>query len=226
MKPQRRICDITTSRRRITKVKANGPTSIIIGPVNKIKDGRAELDTHADTILFGQSFILISETGQECDVSPYTDEYKSTKNVPIVSAAIVWTSLELAETFIIILHEGLWMNTTMEHTLVNPNPLQHFSVTVQDNPYSNSTLYIEYPDLDFVLPLIVEGTNILAHNRTPTGEELVTCQNIVLSSQHEWNQHIVNFPKALRCEEEEIEYRKSIASISSPVAAVLYDDDD
>ena len=60
MKPQRRICDFTTSRRRITKVKANGPTYIIIGPANKIKDGRVDLDTHADTILFGQSFILLS----------------------------------------------------------------------------------------------------------------------------------------------------------------------
>ena len=77
------------------------------------------------------------------------------------------------------------MNTTMEQTLVNPNQLQHFGVTVQDNPYSNSPLYIESPGRDFVLPLIVEGTNIIAHTRTPTGEELATCQHIVLSSQHE-----------------------------------------
>ena len=67
------------------------------------------------------------------------------------------------------------MNTTMEHTLVNPIQLRHFGVTVQDNPYSNSPLYIEYPDCDFVLPLIVEGMNILAHTRTTNGEELATC---------------------------------------------------
>ena len=102
-------------------------------------------------------------------MSPYTDEHEAIKNVPIVSAATAWTSLELAETFIIILHEGLWMNTTMEHTLVNPNQLRHFGVTVQDNPYSSSPLYIEYPDRDLVLSLIVKGTNILAHTRTPTG---------------------------------------------------------
>ena len=62
------------------------------------------------------------------------------------------------------------MNTTMEHTLVNPNQLRLFGVIVQDNPYSNSPLYIESPDRDFVLPLIAEGANILAHTRTPTGE--------------------------------------------------------
>ena len=75
-------------------------------------------------------------------MSPYTDEYESIKNVPIVLAATAWTSLELAKTVIIILHEGLWVNTTMDHTLVNPNQLQHFGVTVQDNPYSSSPLYI------------------------------------------------------------------------------------
>ena len=118
------------------------------------------------------------------------------------------------------------MNTTMDHTLVNTNQLQHFGVTVQENPYSSSTLYIESPDRDLVLPLIVEGTNILAHTRTPTSKELATCRHIVMSSQHEWNPHSVKFPKALRSVEEEIDYRRSIASMIRPVAAVLYYDDD
>ena len=115
------------------------------------------------------------------------------------------------------------MNTIMEHTLINPNQLQHFSVTVQDNPYSSSLLYIEYPSRDFVLPLIVEGTNIIVHTRRPTGEELATCRHIVLSYHHEWNPHIVQFHKAIRSVEEEIEYQQSILSISS---AVLYDNND
>ena len=94
------------------------------------------------------------------------------------------------------------MNTTMEHTLVNLNQLRHFCVTVQDNPYSSSPLYIESPDHDFLLPLIVEGTKILAHTRTPTGEELAMCQHIVLPSQHEWNPHSVKFPKDTQSVEE------------------------
>ena len=123
MKPRRKICDFITSRQRITKVKANGPTSRIIGATNTIKHGSIELGIHANTVVFGKSFILLSETGRQFDVSPYTDEYEAIKNVPIVLASTAWTSLELAETFIIILHEGFWMNTTMEHTLVNPNKL-------------------------------------------------------------------------------------------------------
>ena len=75
MKPRRKIYDFTTSRRRIVKVKANGPTSRRFGAANKIKHGRIELDTNFNTIVFGQNFILLSKIGRECDVSPYTDEY-------------------------------------------------------------------------------------------------------------------------------------------------------
>ena len=62
------------------------------------------------------------------------------------------------------------MNTTIEQKLVNPDQMRHFGITVQDNLYSNYPLYIESPDCDFVLPLIVEGTNIMAYTRMPTVE--------------------------------------------------------
>ena len=64
MKPRRKICDFTTSRQIIAKVKVNDPTHRRIGATNTVKHGRIELDTHADTIVFGQSFILLSETGR------------------------------------------------------------------------------------------------------------------------------------------------------------------
>ena len=98
MKPRRKICDFTTSRKIVAKVKGNGPTPRRIGATNTIKHGKIELETHADMIVFGQSFILLSETGRKFDVSPYTDEYEEIQNVPIVLAAKTSTSLELAET--------------------------------------------------------------------------------------------------------------------------------
>ena len=87
MKPRRKIFDFTTSCRIIAKVKANVTTSRMIGAANTINHGRIELDTHADTIVFGQSFIMLSKTGRECDLSPYTDDYETIKNAPIVLAA-------------------------------------------------------------------------------------------------------------------------------------------
>ena len=63
MKFRCKICDFTTSRRRIAKIKENGTTSRRIGSTNKIKHCKIELDTHAETIVFGQSFISLSEKG-------------------------------------------------------------------------------------------------------------------------------------------------------------------
>jgi hypothetical protein len=33
-------------------------------------------------------------------------------------------------------HEALLMGNNMDHLLVNPNQLQHYGVTVQDNSYA------------------------------------------------------------------------------------------
>ena len=100
------------------------------------------LDRDLSRDALDQETILFSETLRGCDVSPYTDEYESIKNTHIVLEKTECTSLELAETSIIILHKGLWKNTNMENTLVNPNQLRHFGVTVQENPYSSYQLYI------------------------------------------------------------------------------------
>ena len=55
MKPRRKICDFTTLRQRIAKVKANGTTSRKIRATNTVDHGRIELDTYSETIVFGQS---------------------------------------------------------------------------------------------------------------------------------------------------------------------------
>ena len=111
-------------------------------------------------------------SGRECDVSPYTDAYEAIKSFPTAAAGTAWTSTETSETYILVLHEGLWMGYQMEHSLLNPNQLRHFGVTVQDNPFADAPLYISTENGDFVLPLEILGTNIVAETRTPTEREL------------------------------------------------------
>ena len=54
-------------------------------------EGRIELDSHADTCVLGRNFVILSYSGKECEVLPYSDEYDSVKNVPIVTGATAWT---------------------------------------------------------------------------------------------------------------------------------------
>ena len=100
----------------------------------EVHHGRVELDSHADTIVFGRNCTILDHTGRDCDVSPYTDAYDSIKNVPIVSAGTAWTSNQTGQTYILVFNEGLWMGDQMESTLINQNQLRHFGVDVQDNP--------------------------------------------------------------------------------------------
>ena len=129
--------------------------------------GTIELDSHADTTVFGKNFLILHYTGRECDVLPYTDTYESVKGVPIVSAATAWTCQQSGQTYILVFHEGLWMGESMTNSLINPNQLRAFGCTVQDNPFSGAPIYIEDPDGTIAIPLETVGTNLLATTRTP-----------------------------------------------------------
>ena len=62
------------------------------------------------------------------------------------------------------------MGDKMEHSLVNPNQMRLFGIAVQDNPVCKSPLYLTTEDGDFVLPLQMKGTNVMANTRAPTAK--------------------------------------------------------
>jgi hypothetical protein len=196
---KRHIAGVKSYGRRVSTVSVSASRR-----QEEVFHGTLEMDTHADTIVFGKNFVKMSDTGRECSVSPYTDFYQSINSVPIVQAGTAWTSQSTGETYILVCNEGLWMADHVDNSLVNPNQLRHYGIIVQDNPYSSSPLYIMSPDDDFVMPLEIQGTNVLAHTRTPTDRELNTCKHIVLSSPHYWDPQRIQFPKPHRTVEEEV----------------------
>ena len=160
---------------------------------------RLELDSHADTIVLGSNCVILSHTGRECNVSPYTETYSSIRNVPIVSGATAWTCQETGDTYILVFHESLWMGDIMDHTLVNPNQLRHFGIKVQDNPYGGTEMHLSTESNDMYFPLRSEGTMIYLDTCTPTEQELhEECVHIQLSSKSPWNPHAVQFPEFTR----------------------------
>ena len=117
---ERRICDFVTTDRRDYPERKISATSR--EDQHEVHHGRIELDSHANTIVFGKNCVVLSFTGRECDVSPYTDMYDSIRSVPIAKAGKAWTSPESGTTFILVFNEGLWMGEKMDRTgtLVNP----------------------------------------------------------------------------------------------------------
>ena len=155
-------------------------------------EGRIELDSHADTIILGANCVILSHTGQTCVVMPYSDTYKAITDVPVVTRATLWTSLHDGDEYILIFNEDLWMGDTLQHTLVNPNHLQAYGTTVQDNPFSPSPLSFD-PTNGPVIPLTAMGTIIYCTTRAPSDHELSYLPQIILSSSATWDPHNVVF---------------------------------
>ena len=90
-------------------------------PISLPTEGRIELDSHADTTMLGANCIILSHTGQSCEVMPYSDTYDAITDVPVVTGAALWTSPHDGDEVILIFNEALCMGDTLQHTLVNPN---------------------------------------------------------------------------------------------------------
>jgi hypothetical protein len=120
-------------------------------PVNPI-GGTNELDTHADTCVLGRNFIIAQYSGRECNVLPYSDDYEAVTGVPIVTGATAWTDQETGETWIIMIHEAIWMADTMpQHSLIIPNQLRAYGIDVKDNP-SRGPLFIADAETNIRIP--------------------------------------------------------------------------
>ena len=50
-------------------------------------DGRAELDSHADTGVAGGNTILLEDTGERVQVSAFSPEHESLDNIPVGTVA-------------------------------------------------------------------------------------------------------------------------------------------
>lgn len=198
-------CRVAT--RRIISVHGSSdcrPASRIISHVQHDSSiySRMELDSHADTVVLGSNCVVLSFTGRECDVSPYSDTYQAIKGVPIVSGATAWTSQSTGETYILVFHEALWMGGVLDHSLLNPNQMRQFGVIVQDNPFDADQMHIATEDDELVIPLESEGTTIFVNTRTPMEQELQEKRHIHLTSKAPWDPRDVCFPEPTRLVEE------------------------
>ena len=179
-------------------------------------DGRLELDTHADTFVAGRNCTPLHFTERVCDVMPYSDEYAPKQNIPICQVATGYTSAA-GQRYILVFNEALWI-PELESSLMNPNQLRHYGVTVQDNPFSPQPMVIqkEFDEDNFVGCLKSSGTNIYLDTWTPTDQDLQECHHIVLTSPRQWDPHKIKFPGISNMEIAELE-EKNVSKVEYQV---------
>ena len=147
---------------------------------------RCEMDTHADTCVAGPNFTVLEFTGEQCDVTPYTNDYQPITNVSVVNAATAYTDELTGETVVLRFNQVLWYGKKMKMSLINPNQLRHFGITVSDDPTDTTRLFGISSD-DVQIPFEMDGTTIYFNTRAPSTWEMENCKVIHVTDDTVWN---------------------------------------
>ena len=70
------------------------------------------------------------------------------------------------------------MGETIDHTLVIPNQLRAFGMTVQDNPFEEAPIFIATEDHEFMFLLSSKETILGVTKITPAEKEIQTCPHV------------------------------------------------
>jgi hypothetical protein len=70
-------------------------------PGSPYHSARCEMDSRADTACAGENFIPLFHHGTECDVSGYSDELGTMKNIPVMTVATAVDDVKSHKTHIL-----------------------------------------------------------------------------------------------------------------------------
>ena len=144
------------------------------------KRGACELDTRADTICARQNFRPISLTGMTCEVHGFHDSFNTVPNVPVAQVATAFIHPTTHETFILIINEALYFGSTMDHSLINPNQIRSYGISVSDDPYDKSRPFgIDHEDI--FIPFQTKGSAVYFDSFVPSDSDLERCRHIMLT---------------------------------------------
>ena len=115
------------------------------------------------------------------------------------------------------------MGDKLDHTLVNPNQLRDYGVSMQDNLFDTEPLSITTDDAS--VELYLEGTIICMDTQTPTESKLSQLPQLIMTSPHDWDPHNIRFPSCggQLSDNTPIECRHSILAVDTPLQHTIYD---
>jgi hypothetical protein len=153
-----------------------------------------EIDNHADTTCAGRNCRIESYTTYECTVSPFLEEYQEQQNVRICTALTAAVVPSTGETVILRLGQCLDFHDKLPKTLLNPNQLRAFGISICDDPTDkHRPLGIELDNRTH-LPMYMKGSICGLMTWSPTNEELESCRIVDVSNVSDWDPSSVIFP--------------------------------
>ena len=163
------------------------------------KEGTSHLDSHADTSAGGSNFCILDRldsSTEYVDVSPFSDEYKPIKHIPIASCATAYVSPTTGDVSILVFHQMLYFGDKLKHSLLCPNQIRAQGNIVDDTPRHLSdksshsmTFYSEDRKDKIFIPLEIDGVISYVNTMKPTEKELAECPYYIATSATPWDPH-------------------------------------
>jgi hypothetical protein len=157
---------------------------------------RSKMDSHADTCVAGCNMVVLEDTGQTVSVTLFTSEYNALKGIPIVSAATAYDCPTDGETYLLIFNEFLFLGDRLPVSLLCPNQLRAFGLSVCDTPQqfdADSPHDISFPDSKLRIPREMEGVVSYFTSRRPTDDEIANCTRLEMTSEAVWDPRSPHF---------------------------------
>ena len=179
----------------ISKCKAT--VGLVDGDHNVVDSmSRTELDSHANMVVLGKHAMVIADTGKTAQVTPFTPDYKSMENVPIVDGALAHVCPYTGKCHILICHNALHV-PSMEHNLIPPFIMREAGLIVNDTPKihvlepSIQDHSIYFKDEKVRIPLSLSGIFSYFNTRTPSVEDMCDEDNVLHLTPNvlTWNPH-------------------------------------
>jgi hypothetical protein len=98
--------------------------TVFPAPGSPYHSARCEMDSRSDTVGAGENFIPLFHHGTECDVSGYSDELGTMKNIPVMTVATAVDDVKSHKTHIFIVTFDLYFGPKIKQLLMCMNQCQ------------------------------------------------------------------------------------------------------
>ena len=158
-----------------------------------------ELDSHANMPVVGSNCHVIGYTGQHVDVSPFTPDYESLRNIPVVDAAVMYECPYTGKEALIVIRNALHV-PSMVNNLIPPFIIREGGVTLNETPKihkKNPTIddhSIIFPADKFRITLQLSGIFSYFPTSKPSEKQIEECEDVyLLTPLYRWDPHSVAY---------------------------------
>ena len=103
-------------------------------------------------------------TGDMCEVSPFLKTYAPVPDIPVARCCTVWTD-DKGKQYLLVGDKILWFGTALDNSLINPNRIRAYGLSINDDPFNANELGISKEEL--FIPFDTTGTVVHFESRVP-----------------------------------------------------------